>query len=61
MTATGLIMDGKGLPMATLTGLITDAPIITGVPSRGCHRPSIRTDRPSRGLRLPEWLKEASS
>ena len=60
-TATGLITDGKGLPMATLTGLITDAPIITGVQSRGCHRSSIRTDPPSRGLRLPGCLKEASS
>jgi hypothetical protein len=47
-TATGLITDGRGLPMATLTGLITEAPIITGVASRGRHRSSIRTDRPSR-------------
>ena len=58
-TATGLITDGRGLPMATLTDL--NGPIITGVPSRGRHRSSIRTDPPYRGLRLPGCLKEASS
>ena len=58
-TATGLITDGRGLPMATLTDL--NGPTITGVPSRGRHRSSIRTDPPSRGLRLPGCLKEASS
>jgi hypothetical protein len=43
--------------MATLTGLITDVPIITGVQSRGGHLSSIRTDPPVRGLDLAGYLK----
>ena len=56
-TATGLITDGRGLPMvATLTGL--KGPIITGVPSRGHHRSSIRTDRPLVGCVCRDALKK---
>ena len=55
-TATGLITDGRGLPMATLTGL--NGPIITGVPSRGHHRSSIRTDRRLVGCVCRDALKK---
>ena len=50
--ATGVITSGRGLLIATLIGLITDGPIITGAQSREPFHPSILTERRHRLIRV---------